>query len=119
MRYFFVTVCIFFSSLCFAQYKYSFQNPALPIDKRVNDLIDQLTAEEKINFEEGKYSYDTILNATEVIKSPGIPEKAEIVNKLEVRWTIQEIVKSKIIRITKARDRPIVLAFRCCRRFSI
>lgn len=37
---------------------------------------------EGITFEEGQHSEDKILNATEVIKSPGIPEKTEIVQKL-------------------------------------
>ena len=35
-----------------------------------------------ISFEENKHSEDRILAATEVIKSPGIPEKAPIVKKL-------------------------------------
>jgi len=35
-----------------------------------------------IRFEENKHSEDEILQATEVIKSPGIPEKAPIVKKL-------------------------------------
>jgi UDP-N-acetylmuramoylalanine--D-glutamate ligase len=34
-----------------------------------------------IDFEEGKHTADQILNATTIIKSPGIPEKAEIVKK--------------------------------------
>jgi beta-glucosidase len=32
-----------------AQHRYAFQNPSLSIDKRVTDLINQLTSEEKIN----------------------------------------------------------------------
>jgi UDP-N-acetylmuramoylalanine--D-glutamate ligase len=35
-----------------------------------------------IPFEEGQHTYPLILNALEVIKSPGIPEKAEIVKKI-------------------------------------
>ncbi len=37
---------------------------------------------EGITFEEGQHSEDKIFNATEVIKSPGIPEKTELVQKL-------------------------------------
>jgi UDP-N-acetylmuramoylalanine--D-glutamate ligase len=37
---------------------------------------------EKIDFEEGMHSEEKILNATEVVKSPGIPDKAELVKKL-------------------------------------
>ncbi|MDX2171679.1 MAG: UDP-N-acetylmuramoyl-L-alanine--D-glutamate ligase [Bacteroidota bacterium] len=38
--------------------------------------------EENILFEEGLHSEEKILNANEVIKSPGIPDKAELVQKL-------------------------------------
>ena len=37
---------------------------------------------EAIPFEEGNHSEDIILNADEVIKSPGIPEKAPLIQKL-------------------------------------
>src|ERR1041385_7471377 len=39
--------------------------------------------ENKIEFEEGKHTEEKILNATEVIKSPGIPDKAELIVKLK------------------------------------
>lgn len=32
-----------------AQYKYAFQNSSLPIEQRVNNLIEQLTIDEKIS----------------------------------------------------------------------
>lgn len=35
----------------------------------------------KIAFEEGKHTEELILNATEIIKSPGIPDKAAVVKK--------------------------------------
>ena len=38
--------------------------------------------EEKISFEEGTHTYEKILNAEEVIKSPGIPDSADLVKKL-------------------------------------
>ncbi len=33
-----------------AQYHYPFQNPNLPVDERITDLLSSLTLEEKINF---------------------------------------------------------------------
>ena len=42
---------------------------------------EQLVAEE-IVFEEGQHTESLILNATEVVKSPGIPDKAPLVKKL-------------------------------------
>jgi len=41
--------------------------------------------EENILFEEGMHSEAKILNADEVIKSPGIPDKAEMVQKLRAK----------------------------------
>lgn len=38
-----------------------------------------------IDFEEGKHSEEIILQADEVVKSPGIPEKAPIIKKLKVK----------------------------------
>jgi UDP-N-acetylmuramoylalanine--D-glutamate ligase len=56
-----------------------------------------------IAFEEGQHSLDRILPADEVIKSPGIPEKAEVVKALRDRGTpiISEIEFAG--RYTKAR----------------
>lgn len=44
----------------------------------------ELTAEQ-ILFEEGMHSEEKILNADEVVKSPGIPDKAEMVQKLKAK----------------------------------
>lgn len=44
----------------------------------------QLT-EENILFEEGTHSEEKIMNAAEVIKSPGIPDKAELIKKLHAK----------------------------------
>ncbi|MCW3078315.1 MAG: UDP-N-acetylmuramoylalanine--D-glutamate ligase [Bacteroidetes bacterium] len=41
--------------------------------------------EENILFEEGTHTEEKILNASEVIKSPGIPDKAEMVQKLRAK----------------------------------
>ena len=62
----------------------------------------------KIEFESGRHSTERILRATEVIKSPGIPEKAPIVQAIREKGIniIGEIefasryTKGKIIAIT-------------------
>lgn len=41
--------------------------------------------EENISFEEGTHSFDKILAATEIIKSPGIPDKAEIIKQAKAK----------------------------------
>src|SRR4051812_45200221 len=72
-------------------------------EKYRKDLVDQ-----KIEFEEGKHSEDKILNANLVIKSPGIPDRAEIVKKVRAKkiQIIDEIefafryLKGKVIAIT-------------------
>ncbi len=72
-------------------------------EKYKNELI-----RHKIDFEEGKHSEDKILSAIEVIKSPGIPEKAEIIKKIKEKniSVISEIefafryTKAKIIGVT-------------------
>ena len=47
-------------------------------DKYKDQLI-----EENILFEEGMHTEEKILNAFEVIKSPGIPDKVELIQKLK------------------------------------
>lgn len=63
----------------------------------------------KIDFEEKKHTEELVLNADEVVKSPGIPEKAEIIKKIRERKirVISEIElayryrgNSKIVAIT-------------------
>jgi UDP-N-acetylmuramoylalanine--D-glutamate ligase len=62
----------------------------------------------KIEFEELKHTEEKILNANLVIKSPGIPEKAEIIKKLKAKGVeiIDEIefgfryINGKVIAIT-------------------
>ncbi len=49
IRYFILIVLLLFSSLTDAQKKYTFQNASLQVDKRVDDLIQLLTTEEKIS----------------------------------------------------------------------
>lgn len=62
----------------------------------------------EIEFEEGKHTLDRILSADLIIKSPGIPDKAEIINKAKAKGTeiIDELefafryLKGKVIAIT-------------------
>jgi UDP-N-acetylmuramoylalanine--D-glutamate ligase len=72
-------------------------------DKYRDDLV-----RNKIEFEEGTHSEEKILNADLVIKSPGIPEKAEIIKKIKAKGieVIDEIefgfryINGKVIAIT-------------------
>lgn len=48
-RYCLLIVLFHVAATLSAQYKYTFQNPALPVDKRTDALIRLLTTEEKIN----------------------------------------------------------------------
>jgi len=74
------------------------------IKEQYKKVLDQ----HRIPYEEGNHSEEIILNAREIIKSPGIPEKAEIVKKIRKAGipVISEIEfagrysKSKMIGIT-------------------
>jgi UDP-N-acetylmuramoylalanine--D-glutamate ligase len=46
---------------------------------KIKDEFKKTLVDKQISFEEGKHSFDLILNADEVIKSPGIPDKAEVI----------------------------------------
>lgn len=67
------------------------------------DLVDQ-----KIEFEEGQHTIERILSARLIVKSPGIPDKAEIVKKIkaasiemidEIEFAFRHL-KGKVIAIT-------------------
>src|SRR5271154_3257883 len=72
----------------------------------------------KIKFEEGKHSAGKILKADLVMKSPGIPEKADIVKKIRANniKVVSEIefaswfTKAKIIGITGANGKTTTTA---------
>jgi UDP-N-acetylmuramoylalanine--D-glutamate ligase len=51
----------------------------------IKDKYKRQLIEEHILFEEGTHSEEKILNAAEVIKSPGIPDKVELVQKLKAK----------------------------------
>ncbi len=48
----------------------------------IKDVYKQKLIHEDVAFEEGKHSYDLIFNADEIIKSPGIQEKFEVMKKV-------------------------------------
>ena len=50
---------------------------------KINDKYKKTLHDYNIIFEEGKHTEDLILNADEIIKSPGIPDTAPIIKKLQ------------------------------------
>jgi UDP-N-acetylmuramoylalanine--D-glutamate ligase len=48
----------------------------------IKDKYKELLSANKIEWEEGKHSEEKILNAEEVVKSPGIPDKAPMIKKI-------------------------------------
>lgn len=75
----------------------------------IKDNYKKELEENNIPFEEKQHSEELILNADEVMKSPGIPDKAEIIKKIKAKGipVISEIElayrykgKSKIVAIT-------------------
>ena len=75
---------------------------------QIKDKYKQLLEENGIAYEEGQHTEELILNADEVMKSPGIPKKAALIQKLEEKGVsiISEIefasryTDAKIIAIT-------------------
>lgn len=72
-----------------------------------------------IPFEEAGHTESAILNADEVIKSPGIPEKADIVKKIrakqipvisEIEFAFRYIGNSKVIAITGSNGKTTTTA---------
>ncbi len=75
---------------------------------KINDKYKKVLDDHDIQWEEGHHTEELILNADEIIKSPGIPEKAPMIQKLMAQGThiISEIefagryTHSKMICIT-------------------
>ncbi len=76
--------------------------------RNIKEVFKNTLIEYEIDFEEGKHTEEKILNADEVIKSPGVPHKIEIIKKCKEQNIpiISEIefaaryTKAKIIAIT-------------------
>lgn len=75
---------------------------------QIRENYKQLLIDNQIEFEEGKHSEEKILSADWIVKSPGIPKKAEIINKIyekgirissEIEFA-SEFTNAKIIAIT-------------------
>ena len=73
----------------------------------------------KIDFEEGRHSIDQILQADEVMKSPGIPEKSDMVQRIrgkaipvisEVELAFRHKGNSRIIAITGSNGKTTTTA---------
>ena len=85
----------------------------------IKEKYKQELIENGIEFEEGKHTSEKILNATEVMKSPGIPEKNEMVKAIRAKGieVISEIElafrfkgDSKIIAITGSNGKSTTTA---------
>ena len=58
---------------------------------KIKDKYKQMLDERGISWEEGQHTEELILNASEIVKSPGIPETAPMVAK-----AIQEIGRAHV-----------------------
>lgn len=85
----------------------------------IKDIYKQELAEYKIPFEEGHHSWNIILGADEIVKSPGIPEKSELMKKvrgkgvpviseIELAWRFSK--DKKIIAITGSNGKSTTTA---------
>ena len=83
-------------------------------DSHIKELNDH-----QISFEQGGHDEELILNADEVVKSPGIPEKALIIQKIreknisiisEIEFAYRYIGKSKIVAITGSNGKTTTTA---------
>lgn len=79
-----------------------------------------------IDFEEGTHSEEKILSAQEIMKSPGIPEKADIMKKIrakgipvisEIEFAFRYIGKSVVVAITGSNGKTTTtaLTYHICR----
>jgi UDP-N-acetylmuramoylalanine--D-glutamate ligase len=83
-------------------------------EKYKNELIKL-----SIAFEEGQHTASKILNASEVVKSPGIPEKAEMVQQIresgiailsEIEFAYRFVGNSKVVAITGSNGKTTTTA---------
>lgn len=86
---------------------------------QIKDIYKQELAVNHIPFEEGHHSWDIILGADEIVKSPGIPEKSELMKKvrelgvpviseIELAWRFSK--DKKIIAITGSNGKSTTTA---------
>ncbi|MFM2307277.1 MAG: UDP-N-acetylmuramoylalanine--D-glutamate ligase [Bacteroidota bacterium] len=85
---------------------------------KIKDQYKKLLGDWKIEFEEGGHTEENVLNADLVMKSPGIPEKAEMIKKLRKQGVriVSEIefaswyTDAKIVGITGANGKTTTTA---------
>ena len=56
---------------------------------KIKDNYKKLMDDHNIEWEEGHHTEEKILDADEVIKSPGIPKEAPMIQKLIRRWHLE------------------------------
>ncbi|CAL1516578.1 UDP-N-acetylmuramoyl-L-alanine--D-glutamate ligase [Chitinophaga sp. MM2321] len=85
----------------------------------IKDNYKQELAVNHISFEEGHHSWDVILGADEIVKSPGIPEKSELMKKVrekgvpvisEIELAYRFSTGKKIIAITGSNGKSTTTA---------
>lgn len=85
----------------------------------IKDLYKQELAVNNIPFEEGHHSWDIVLDAAEIVKSPGIPEKTELMKKVrekqipvisEIELAYRFSKDKKIIAITGSNGKSTTTA---------
>jgi UDP-N-acetylmuramoylalanine--D-glutamate ligase len=85
----------------------------------IKDIYKQELAVNHIPFEEGRHSWDTVLAADEIVKSPGIPEKSELMKKVrerqvpvisEIEFAYRFSKDQKIIAITGSNGKSTTTA---------
>lgn len=85
----------------------------------IKDLYKQELAVNNIPFEEGHHSWDIVLGAAEIVKSPGIPEKTELMKKVrekqipvisEIELAYRFSKDKKIIAITGSNGKSTTTA---------
>lgn len=92
----------------------------------IKDHYKKELQEKSIRFEEGQHTETDILNADEIIKSPGIPEKAAIIKKIreknisvisEIEFAFRHMGKSQVIAITGSNGKTTTtaLTFHICK----
>jgi UDP-N-acetylmuramoylalanine--D-glutamate ligase len=92
----------------------------------IKDNYKSVLVENAIAFEEGIHTEASILKAAEIVRSPGIPEKAEIIQKIraknisiisEIEFAFRYIGSSKIIAVTGSNGKTTTtaLTYHICR----
>lgn len=85
----------------------------------IKDIYKQELAVNHIPFEEGQHSWDVILGADEIVKSPGIPEKSDLMKKVrekqvpvisEIELAYRFSKDKKIIAITGSNGKSTTTA---------